>query len=554
MKIDCPHCGVHGSVDDSLAGRKLRCPQCTKIFLVTEDILPEFADVTVVHQEILYDETLPGVDTPVDEPEALVEEVTAESGDLQQCSGCKQSFASLFLEEVDSKLYCTLCRPDRGAEASDFPEDGDISEDLNEELLEIEEDDSEEEYTVEAGGDILDFMEDGESDEAADISSHLEVCSGCGESLHPDFLETVGEQRYCALCAPEEGELEEFTDMAPDLSEVAADPIEQDISHGELSEADEENLPKESCSVCGEKFHRDFMQEIDSQFYCGVCQPKVVQVLEDYVDSAADDDGATDEVLEESLEAGSGFSVGELLKDAWHKTKGAKGAVWGGIIVMYLLLFGLSFGGTLGFQQFYKGTDPTVSLGVNAAIQLFAVWISILMTGGIMLIGVRRAKEQRVSWRMAFSGFSSAFSITMAIILQCILVTIGLVLLVLPGIYLAVGYGLALPLILDKGMGPWEALEASRKAIHKKWWTVLGMYILMFLLYTVSAILLGIGLIWTIPMSFVLVGVLYVRLFGVDDDNTGEGFEEEFEEEFGEELEEIEELFEDSKESESINS
>lgn len=552
MKIDCPHCGVHGSVDDSLAGRKLRCPQCTKIFLVAEDILSESADGIMVHQEILYDEISSGGDTPVEEPEALDDEATAESGDLYQCSGCKRSFASLFLEEVDSKLYCTLCRPDTGSEDSDFFEDGNSSEDLNEELLEIEEDDFEEDNfeednTVEAGGDILDFMED---DESADSSRHLEACFSCGESLHPDFLETIDGQRYCALCAPEEGDLEELADVAEDSGEVAANPFEQVSPNGELSEGSEESFLKEPCSVCGERFHLDFMQEIDSQFYCGVCQPEVVQVLDDGDVAHADS--------HDSFTPGSDFSVSELLKEAWQKTKGAKGAVWGGMISMYLFLFVLIFGGTLAFQQFYKGTDPTVAFGANAAIQLFAGWVSILMSSSILLIGVRRAKEQRVSWRMAFSGFSRIFSMTIAIILQSILVCIGLVLLVLPGIYLAVSYGLALPLILDKGMGPWEALEASRKAIHKKWWTVLGMYLLMFVLYTVSAIPLGLGLIWTIPMSFVLVGVLYVRFFGVGDNGPMGGFDEDFEEELGEDLEEDlegpEELFEDSKESEAINS
>ena len=103
--------------------------------------------------------------------------------------------------------------------------------------------------------------------------------------------------------------------------------------------------------------------------------------------------------------------------------------------------------------------------------------------------------------------------------------------LVLPGIYLSVGYALTLPLILDKGLGPWEALEASRKAIHKKWWTVFGLYIVMMLLYTVSAIPLGLGLIWTVPMFFVMIGILYSRFFvSAADLEEDEGYEEEIEE------------------------
>ncbi len=54
MKIDCPHCGVSGSVDDALAGKKLRCPKCTKVFLVPDELLTGSVDSGMMHQEILY--------------------------------------------------------------------------------------------------------------------------------------------------------------------------------------------------------------------------------------------------------------------------------------------------------------------------------------------------------------------------------------------------------------------------------------------------------------------------------------------------------------------
>ena len=73
------------------------------------------------------------------------------------------------------------------------------------------------------------------------------------------------------------------------------------------------------------------------------------------------------------------------------------------------------------------------------------------------------------------------------------------------------------PLITDKGMGVWEAMETSRKAIHKCWFRVFGIYLLMILIYLVSMIPLGIGLIWTMPMIIMVGGILYRRLFGVSE-------------------------------------
>ena len=143
-----------------------------------------------------------------------------------------------------------------------------------------------------------------------------------------------------------------------------------------------------------------------------------------------------------------------------------------------------------------------------------------------------------------------------AIILQIVLVVIGFLLLVLPGIYLSVAYALTLPLILDKGMGPWEALEASRKAIHKQWWSVFGLYLVMLFLFILAVIPFGLGLIWIVPMSFVLIGVLYARLFcsceGDEEDLEGD-IEEDLDEDWEEEYEEdSEEGFDDEEEQEEL--
>jgi uncharacterized membrane protein len=118
---------------------------------------------------------------------------------------------------------------------------------------------------------------------------------------------------------------------------------------------------------------------------------------------------------------------------------------------------------------------------------------------------------------MIFKGFSYAAKIIVATIMQSILVAIGFLLLILPGIYLAVGYTMTIPLIIDKGLSPWQAMEMSRKAVHKVWWKVAGLFSVMGLIYLGSLIPLGIGLIWTWPMFIILVGVVYRFLFGKEN-------------------------------------
>ena len=97
-----------------------------------------------------------------------------------------------------------------------------------------------------------------------------------------------------------------------------------------------------------------------------------------------------------------------------------------------------------------------------------------------------------------------------------VMILIGTVLLVLPGIYLAVSYQLALPLVADKGLGPWEAMEASRKTVTHKWFTFFGLGLVAGLAAAGSVFLLGIPLIWVLPACLIGMGIVYRNALGVE--------------------------------------
>ena len=285
MKIDCPHCGVHGSVEDSLVRRKLRCPKCSKVFLVNDDLLPE-----------------------------------ADDTNLQTCSACSQSFASELLVEIDSQLYCVLCRPDFAVEP--------VEEAPEEEVLETVAEEAVEQEAVDLFAETEEIL--GPDDEvevkAEEEVVALETCSVCGDSLHPDFLETVGSEKYCALCLPEEGE--EVAVAEDEEPEVAAEAL-----MGEEEEVAAEDDLEKVCWGCGEKFHLDFLQEVGSKLYCGVCQPDVVE-------------GATAEEREEVFaEAGPEGDIEGLMAEAIQEEaaqEGEKGPNWA-VLIAIAVLCGLAF-------------------------------------------------------------------------------------------------------------------------------------------------------------------------------------------------------------------
>ncbi|TBU96342.1 DUF975 family protein [Phytopseudomonas dryadis] len=220
--------------------------------------------------------------------------------------------------------------------------------------------------------------------------------------------------------------------------------------------------------------------------------------------------------IEQALSRGYDFSIGALISEAWQLTKGTKGVIFAGLLVFNLAFVLASFPINVIFDIFDGLGEGLIlillSLVVTIALTL-AVCYPILT--GLGMIGIRRAAGQPVSVNDIFSCFSRTVPLLITGVLMVVLIYVGFLLFILPGIYFSVAYMLAAPLVVERGLSPWQAMEASRKAITQHWFKVFGLLLLLGLILAISAIPLGIGLIWTVPLFVVAMGVLYRTLFGV---------------------------------------
>ena len=119
-----------------------------------------------------------------------------------------------------------------------------------------------------------------------------------------------------------------------------------------------------------------------------------------------------------------------------------------------------------------------------------------------------------------------AIPLLIMFILMGVLIVGGLVLLILPGIYLAIAYSFAPYLIIEKGMGVWESLETSRKAITQYWWRYFGLMLVSSLLIIAGIIPLFIGLIWVLPIVTIAAGEVFVETFSEPKTKDIEGSQE----------------------------
>ena len=63
-----------------------------------------------------------------------------------------------------------------------------------------------------------------------------------------------------------------------------------------------------------------------------------------------------------------------------------------------------------------------------------------------------------------------------------LMIIIGFILLVIPGIYLSFAYMFSLPLMIEKDLTAWQALEVSRKAVTRIWFRATGFLLLVMML------------------------------------------------------------------------
>lgn len=138
------------------------------------------------------------------------------------------------------------------------------------------------------------------------------------------------------------------------------------------------------------------------------------------------------------------------------------------------------------------------------------------LTAGYYFVAFQIARNRNAVFNDFFQGFNKFLPLFLVSLVSGVLIAIGFLLLVLPGVYLAVAYLFAQPLVIDKSADFWQAMETSRKLVTKKWFSFFGLLLMIFLLNVGGAILLGVGLLVTIPLSVCIIAAAYEDIVGLN--------------------------------------
>ena len=138
-----------------------------------------------------------------------------------------------------------------------------------------------------------------------------------------------------------------------------------------------------------------------------------------------------------------------------------------------------------------------------------------ILHGGVLYMFVRRIRGEDVQLGNMFDGFNIApLPLLLAGLLVGVLTALGFILCIAPGVYLAVGYLFVLPLVIDKKLDFWPAMEVSRQVVHKHWWSMFLFAIVLLLIVCLGVLACGFGLILAVPVVFAALSFVYEDLFG----------------------------------------
>jgi len=141
--------------------------------------------------------------------------------------------------------------------------------------------------------------------------------------------------------------------------------------------------------------------------------------------------------------------------------------------------------------------------------------ISTVLLAGLFKYFLKLNRGQSPDVADAFSGFGPPLGQLLLLgLVQGILIWIGFIFCMIPGIYLCVAWYFAMPLVIDKGMDFWPAMELSRKMVNKHWFTVFGFLIVYVLLVMAGILACCVGVLVTAAIGMAGFAHAYETIFG----------------------------------------
>lgn len=146
-------------------------------------------------------------------------------------------------------------------------------------------------------------------------------------------------------------------------------------------------------------------------------------------------------------------------------------------------------------------------------IQIVSALISPVLTAGYFIFLKKRLTGEPATFADFFEGFRHLPQLIAYAVVSGILIVVGLLLCIIPGLYLIVGYLFAPFLIVGQRLDFWRAMETSRKSVTENLGSIFILILILVGINVAGALACLVGLIITIPLTYAVLVVTYQHLF-----------------------------------------
>ena len=182
---------------------------------------------------------------------------------------------------------------------------------------------------------------------------------------------------------------------------------------------------------------------------------------------------------------------------------------------------------------FFIGFSLLTGLMVGVAILIpfigtFAqIIISSIANLGFYYVARKLKKGEKPVFEDFFKPFNDFGNIVGVALVVAVLTLLGVLCLIIPGIYLGIAWGFAVPIVFFfKGTELWTAMEASRKIITKKWWWFFLFGLCLGLFNILGALFCLVGLIVTLPITHLIMYAAFDDIMKPDEVESEETIED----------------------------
>ncbi len=210
--------------------------------------------------------------------------------------------------------------------------------------------------------------------------------------------------------------------------------------------------------------------------------------------------------IEATLDGRASLEVGAVIREAWQLTDGIKAPICAGLMLVNLVVLLASLA-----LEWLFGVERTVV--ADAIAQLVLMIIVYPFMAGVFMFGLRRSAGESVAFEYQFTYYREALPIVAVGALQSLMTFAGLVLFLIPGIYLMFALSLAIPLRVERRLPIGDCLLMSMRLVNRKFFEVAVLSLAAAGL-TLLGIVSVIGWIWTIPWTLMILAIIYRQLAG----------------------------------------